>query len=1014
MIPHLPQLSAANETTGSFLRRLRQAEFRGEISDSDADRTVFATDNSVYRLTPKAVLFPRDTADVACCLKLLAEPGFRSVQLTPRGGGTGTNGQSLTDGLALDLSRHMKGILEINRREGWARVEAGVVKDQLNAALAPHGLFFAPELSTSDRATIGGMINTDACGQGSCLYGKTRNHVLELTTVLVGGFVWTSKPLPEAQLVEVKKREDQIGEVHRLLDRLHLDHRDQITAQFPPLNRCLTGYDLAHLRDTEECFDLNSVLCGSEGTLGVITEARIRVLPLPAHTALINLRYRDFDSALRDATRLMTAKPASIETVDSSVIAMARDDVVWEDVRAFFPEESTGFARGINIIEFVGDTPEAVQSALLPLTERLEAERTNHGRLGFTVARDPASVKQIWAMRKRAVGLLGGMQNDRRPIPFVEDTAVPPEHLADYIAEFRHLLDRYGVEYGMFGHVDAGVLHVRPALDMRDPTQRRLLREITDAVVALTRKYRGVLWGEHGKGVRSEYAPAFFGDLYPLLRAVKKVFDPCNQLNPGKIVAPEGGELLRIDGVPTRGEADRAIPPAVWTEYGAAVHCNGNGACFNWDPDDPMCPSWKVSRLRRHSPKGRAMLLKEWLARLTTTGANPLLEAQSLRTASGWWSYLTSPWKRFAVGNSEDDFSHAVKEAMDECLACKSCAGGCPIKVDVPSFRSKFLELYHGRYRRPLRDYLVAAIESALPLASRMIGMHNAVLESNTGRAVMHAFGLVDVPALARINWEKELKERGIGLATRQSLEALSEAEKGRAVVLVQDAFTSHYEGRLVLDTLDLISTLGAKPFLAPFNPNGKALHVHGFLGRFARTAEANAASLRNLADTGVLLVGLDPSITLTYRAEYPEMGISVPPVLLFQEWLARLPLSGVESLSTRPVFQLLPHCTERTCAPAALAAWPRVFERLGLQLQILNSGCCGMAGTYGHQAEHRETSKQIYDISWRQHVGGASGRLLATGYSCRSQVKRFDRSSLPHPVQALLEVLRQHGYARG
>ena len=418
----------------------------------------------------------------------------------------------------------MNRILEVNAAERWVRVEAGVVKDQLNAELARHGLFFAPELSTSNRATIGGMISTDACGQGSCLYGKTRHHVLELTTVLLDGTVWRSAPLDENELAAIVERPDRVGAIHQLLSDIARDKAELIDRHFPKLNRSLTGYDLAHIRDERGRFNLNAILCGSEGTLGFLVEAKLNVLPIPTHSALVNVRYDSFDAALRDARALISFGAASIETVDSKVLGLAQSDPIWEDVRAFLPDDDGQPAAGINLVEFIGYSEGEVEAPLGHITEVLATAGTSNGRRGFTVARGHEDVGRIWAMRKKAVGLLGNMKGDRRPIAFVEDTAVPPENLADYIAEFRAALDRRGLAYGMFGHVDAGVLHVRPAIDMKDPDQERLIREVTEEVVAITRKHGGLLWGEHGKGVRSEFSPAFFGPLYPSLQAIKAVF----------------------------------------------------------------------------------------------------------------------------------------------------------------------------------------------------------------------------------------------------------------------------------------------------------------------------------------------------------------------------------------------------------------------------------------------------------------------------------------------------------
>src|SRR5215207_744327 len=1017
MIPRLVDHPHPAPLYAAFLAELRARGFQGDLSATYADRTVLATDNSIYQLTPQAITFPRHTDDLVRIARMAQDPRFADVKLAPRGGGTGTNGQSLTDGLVVDVSRHMNRILEINVAERWARVQAGVVKDQLNAELAKHGLFFAPELSTSNRATIGGMVSTDACGQGSCLYGKTRNHVLELTTVLLDGTVWRSKPLTDEELAAVERRPDRVGAVHRLLAAVARDQADLIARHFPTLNRSLTGYDLAHIRDGNGRFDLNAILCGSDGTLGLLAEAKLNVLPIPSHSALVNVRYGSFEAALRDAQALIRFGAASIETVDSKVLGLAQNDNIWEDVRAFFPEDDGRPATGVNLVEFVGHSDEEVEGPLKRITDALAAEGTVKGRRGFTVARGHEDVKRIWVMRKKGVGLLGNMKGDKRPIAFVEDAAVPPEKLADFIAEFRDALDRRGLAYGMFGHVDAGVLHVRPAIDLKDPEQERLIREVTEEVVALTRKHGGLFWGEHGKGVRSEFSPGFFGPLYPTLQRIKAAFDPGNRLNPGKIAASREGGLLKVDGVPMKGQFDRTIPPEVRAGYDEALHCNGNGACYNWDPDDPMCPSWKGTRERRHSPKGRAQLIREWLRQLAALGFDPVEESRRLRRTAAWRSLPARLRNTWARRRGEPDFSHEVKEALDGCLACKSCSGQCPIKVDVPTFRSKFFELYYGRYLRPMRDYVVASIEHLVPLMARMPGITNSLAGGGPGQAIMRAVGLVHTPMLSGVNIDRAIAERSVEIATPNALHALDGTEPARSVVIVQDAFTSYYETPLLLDLLDLVQALGFRAWLAPYRPNGKALHVHGFLGAFERLASANAGMLRELAATGVDLVGLDPSMTLTYRAEYRGAldASQVPSVLLVQEWLAghreKMPAVGGGT-----AYQLLPHCTERTNALAAVRDWSSVFGAFGLGLTILPSGCCGMAGTWGHEAEHRAMSERIYSLSWASHVAAAGGSetLLADGYSCRSQAKLIDNVKLGHPVQALLAAIRASSNGEG
>ncbi|MDR5868690.1 FAD-binding oxidoreductase, partial [Halomonas koreensis] len=380
----------------NFLEALRDAGFEGDIAPDYANRTVLATDNSLYQRLPQAVLYPRGTDDLERIARLAARDDFRRVVLAPRGGGTGTNGQSLTDGLVVDVSKHMNAILDIDVAARRVRVQAGVVKDQLNAALKPHGLFFAPELSTSNRATIGGMIATDASGQGSCEYGKTRDHVLELDSVLLGGERLTTRPVDEAELDALCARDDAVGRVHRTARAIIDAERERIRDTFPPLNRCLTGYDLAHLRTEDGRFDLNSVLCGAEGSLAFTGEAVLGVLPIPKHSTLVNVRYAGFMDALRDAKALMAsdAAPTSIETVDDKVLGLAQQDFVWDSVGEFFPDGDTP-THGINLVEFNDDDPERLAERVAAFCRHLEDDRSVD-RLGYTLAEGREQIQRVY------------------------------------------------------------------------------------------------------------------------------------------------------------------------------------------------------------------------------------------------------------------------------------------------------------------------------------------------------------------------------------------------------------------------------------------------------------------------------------------------------------------------------------------------------------------------------------------------------------------------------------------
>ncbi|MCL6417276.1 FAD-binding oxidoreductase [Aestuariirhabdus sp. Z084] len=1013
MIPRIAEINATQKHYLNFIEALKQQGFEGDLSAGYANRVVLSTDNSIYQILPQGVLYPRSVADLVLVTSLTNEERFADIVLSPRGGGTGTNGQSLTDGLLVDLSRHLNNILEINVEERWARVQTGVVKDQLNAALKPHGLFFAPELSTSNRATIGGMINTDASGQGSCLYGKTRDHVLSLKSVLLDGSVLDSTPINQQLLDEQKTQNSRAADIFANVDHLHKTHEALIEERFPKLNRCLTGYDLAHVRTDSNLFDLNSILCGSEGTLAFIAEAKLNLLPIPNCVALVNLCYDSFNDALRDAQDLMKANPTSIETVDSKVLGLAMGDIVWDTVSEFFPAQGDRTIQGINLVEYTADNEDDLRTKVAQLQSALASVQGQQGKaFSHTVAWGHDAIKRIWAMRKKSVGLLGNAEGEKRPIPFVEDTAVPPENLADFIAEFRALLDERDLQYGMFGHVDAGVLHVRPAIDMKDPDQEKIIREVTDKVVELTRKYKGLLWGEHGKGLRSEYAPELFGEeLYGVMRQIKAAFDPRNQLNPGKICTPMSvdAELIRIDEVPTRGQYDRQIDQGAREQFRAAMYCNGNGACYNYDPNDAMCPSWKGTRERTQSPKGRASLVREWVRVMQSRGVDLPQQTAQLRRRSFVMSLPGKIKNTLGKRQGDYDFSHEVHESMMGCLACKSCVGQCPIKVNVPQFRSRFLELYYSRYLRPLKDYFVGALEFMIPVLSRFPAPYNWAMNNSLMQSFMQRVtGMVDSPAICENSLRSALQSRGKDFVSIDELESLSAEQRLRTVVIVQDAFTSYFDTSVVVDTLDLLSGLGYNVQVAPFVANGKPLHVHGFLRTFDRVAKKAASRLAKIEALGIPLVGIDPSMTLAYRQEYAEIMERWPKVQLLQEWLAteESVLSKYRS-DVKQSFKLMAHCSERTSAAPSLKSWQKVFSMLGHDLEVLALGCCGMAGTYGHESSNVETSKKIYSQSWQPVLADNNAEeLLATGYSCRSQVKRVDNVGVRHPAQALLRSL--------
>lgn len=971
--------SAPDFVIKDFINQLKPL-FYGNIDESDAAKYVNSTDNSIYQVIPQVVIYPKNIEDIQFLIKISNLDQYHNLVITPRGGGTGTNGQSLTNGIVVDLSRYMNKIIHIDPIGRTAIVEAGVVKDQLNRELKKYGLFFAPELSTSNRATIGGMINTDASGQGSCRYGKTHHHVLGLKTVLINGELLESETIKITELDSVLSQKTSFQQnIYKQLFDIVKDNQDVIKKSFPKLNRSLTGYDLPALYDNQE-LNINNILCGSEGTLGFIVEAKLNLLSIPKYRTLINIGYDNFQNALKDAKALMALNPLSIETVDSKVLHLAKNDIVWQKVEQYFPEPEAPFQiLGINLVEIDAETQEELDILKTNFINSLQNDQ-NIKRLCITLANGDDEIKDVYSMRKRSVGLLGNIVGEKRPQPFVEDTAVPPENLADYILEFRALLDSNGLDYGMFGHVDAGVLHVRPLLDMKDAHAAELVQLISDKIVDLTHKYGGVIWGEHGKGLRSEYAPIFFGESYPLIQKVKALFDPLNKLNPGKIATPDTQpkvNLIKLLEAPLRGNFDRQIARKDWQKFSTTMHCNGNGACFNFDVDDPMCPSYKVTRDRIHSPKGRATLIKEWLRRENS-------EEQS------------------------QEFDIEVYDALHGCLSCKSCAGQCPVKVDIPDSKARFLQKYHERYRHSIRDYLISNLERFTPLMSHFSALYNFFQKMKLVQIVQRdLFKVVDIP-LFHSQAKADLSELGAILLNNDLSNLPKSSDK--AVILVQDAFTRYFDTPVFIETIQFIRKLGIQPCILPYFPNGKPLHVHGFIREFEDLRLKASLLLNKAAQSGIPLVGIDPAMTLVYRQEYktqydgelPEYSFKV---LMLQEWLKEWlqshslpPLPIISS----PKYILASHCTERTQVPASTEQWQFIFKAFDIELETVALGCCGMAGTYGHEAEHRQLSTQIYQQSWQEKQIEYGLKFLVTGYSCRSQIKRLQQEQPLHPIQIL------------
>lgn len=966
---------SSDKVVVSYLKALEQDGFSGALCHDLTSRIACSMDNSIYQIMPQAVVYPRDGEDIRRVVQLSARTEFRSLKLYPRGGGTSTNGQSLGPGIIVDTSRFMRGILDFDPETGHVRVEPGLVRDKLNEFLKPHGRFFAPHVSTTNRATLGGMVSNDSSGKGSVVYGKTSDHIESVEMVLPGGEIVEFGYVAAADLTGLP---GQAGEIARGVDGILASCKDEIPIRFPKMKRGFTGYNLKEARLDTGDLNLAKLVAGSEGTLGLITSITLRTTPIPKQTVLAVVIYPSHEAGLRAVPDLLTWKPHAIEFIDDKILGAALRSPFAGDVRDILGIEGEGAGMAAHFFEMSGDDPAALEARLEAFRAHCIALPDSSPRpVGIRVLRDPAQIARVWEIRRACQGLMAGFDREKRAIAFIEDCAVPPENLAGFVADLESCLGAQNIPLGMYGHADVGCIHIRPLMNLNSEDERRQIRAISDAVFDLTRKHGGLLWGEHGKGFRGEYSEAVIGsELYMAMRRVKGLFDPQNRMNPGKIARPPEEEepLIPLDAVDLRGAFDEQIAPEFRDGFASSLRCDGNGACFNQDETQALCPSYKATGDRRFSPKTRAGLLREW-ARVRSLGGDAGALAQEL------------------------------KSNMDACLSCKSCAGaGCPTQVDIPQMKALFLERFHSAQARPLQDHVVASLERLTPLLDHAgAGIVNPILSSAPMRFLAGKWlGLTDLPALrSRRRFRRALDALGVRELSPTAILALPQSLRARTVVIVQDLFTSYFESDVVLAQVELVKKLGFDPVLLSYREGGKPLHVKGFLRRFRHVAARGARDLASLHQAGFTCVGVDGSTTLMYRHEYSQTLESVPEfsVLLLSEWLKQ---ADFPKLQAKQTYTLMQHCTERSLAPESSAQWAFVFAKAGIGTSIVKAGCCGMSGLFGHETARQDISRALYDQTWRDQAEGG-GNLIATGYSCRSQIRRLSNVRALHPAQVLV-----------
>jgi FAD/FMN-containing dehydrogenase/Fe-S oxidoreductase len=969
----LPVDTAGDAPASDLEHRLR-GDLDGEVGFDDYTRHLFSRDASMYSITPVGVVFPRHVDDVAAAVTAAAEHG---VPVIPRGAATSLAGQTVGPGLVLDMSRHMNQILEIDPGRRTALVQAGVVQDQLNRAVAPHGLMFGPDTSTSNRATIGGMIGNNSAGSGSIRYGMTIDHVRELAVVLADGSRADLDATDEAGWARRATRPTLEGAIYRQLPQILRDNAPAIAEGFPDFWRRACGYRLDRLMRDESRYDLAKFVVGSEGTLVIASHALVDLVPKPRRTVIAVGHFASTPAAIEATGDALSCDPAAVELMDRTILDLSRKKIEYASLGTILE----GDPQALLFVSFTGDDEEE----LLGRLGRLTALWKRHGHGYHTLrAVTPAQQGSLLKVRKASLGLLmAASEGTRRPLAFVEDTAVDPVHLADYTRRFKEVLDRHGMTAGFYGHCSVGCLHIRPFVDLTDPDEVSRMRAVAEEIKDLVREYGGVNSSEHGDGLaRSEFNREIFGDrLYEAMRQVKRVFDPANQLNPGKIVdAPAMTDNLRDPALgaaaPLRTRLSFEVTGGM---RGAADRCMNIGLCRKSETG-VMCPSYMATRQEEDSTRGRA---------------NALVKA------------LSGPDPREALG---DERLHQV---LDLCLMCKACKSECPLGVDMATLKAETLSHYHDRHGVPLRSRVFGAIRALNRLGSATAPLSNLPGHSRPLRLLMdRLMGITParpLPSFARHNLVRWFRRRTAGMHP---------APQGE-VTFLADSFTTFTEPDIGQAAIELLEQAGWRVRLEAGGCCGRSSLSKGLLGKAKDDARKLARSLHDTTEPGSPIVGCEPSCLMTLRDEHLSLLPDDPAVTDVSGRVRQVEELLVEAIDTGRLRlredswlagrRLLYHGHCHQKAEVGTAATVALLSRIpGVTVEELDAGCCGMAGSFGFESEH-------YDMSMK--VGGdrlfpaiaaepEATVVVATGVSCRQQIFHGTNRDAWHPVQLVRQAL--------
>ncbi|MCE2612227.1 FAD-binding protein [Flavobacteriaceae bacterium D16] len=952
----------------------------GTIHWDKLTRTLYATDASVYRMVPEAVAFPKTIADIQLLVRFASE---HKLGLIPRTAGTSLAGQCVGEGIVVDVSRHMTSILELDEKKKQVKVQPGVIRDELNQYLAPFGLYFGPNTSTSNRCMMGGMVGNNSSGTTSIQYGVTRDKVVALKTVLSDGSQAVFKTLSEDEFKDKCKEPSLEGQIyHNLYAELsQLKVQEEIRDGFPKpvIHRRNTGYAVDELLKSsvfggpEKGINLGKLLCGSEGTLAFTTEITLQLDDLPpAFSAMVVTHYHSLESCLTDVVPVMEHKLQMCEMMDKVILDCTKSNRQ-QLANRFFVD---GDPAALLMLQLSDDTQAGLDKQIAQLTDTIRKSRLSYA---YPVLYG-SDIQKAIELRKAGLGLLGNMIGDRKAVACIEDTAVALEDLKDFIGEFTAIMKGYDQEAVYYAHAGAGELHLRPILDLKKPGDVSLFRAITTDVARLTKKYRGSFSGEHGDGiVRAEFIPMMIGKKnYDLLKRIKGYFDPHQIFNPGKIV-----DAYPMDKS-LRYETDREEPNiTTLMDFSdtqgilrAAEQCNGSGDCRKTHKvAGTMCPSYQATRNEQDTTRARANALRDMLTH------NP----------------------------KENPFdSEELKAVFDLCLSCKACSSECPSNVDIATMKAEFLYQYQETHGYSFRSKLFANNYSLNKWGSAVPGLTNWLYRNRlTGNLIKKISGVArerSLPEVSNFNLSKYI----------QSIEIQIDVKK--EVVLYIDEFTETMDAGIGKDAIDLLQGLGYKVTLY-FGQSGRAQLSKGFLKPVQKLAKKNIEGLYPHVSKDIPVLGLEPSAILTFRDEYKRFSLDAKKTeklatnsFLIEEFLAEEVAAGriLSSSFTKEKRQVKIHSH---CHQKALSNQKITFDILNLpvnyQVSIINSGCCGMAGSFGYEKEHYEVSMQSGELRLFPAIRNSGEAIIAAnGTSCRHQIMDGTGKKAKHPVSILREAL--------